>query len=79
MCGKIQCLVPRRLSEHLLPVGGVHIQSLGRGIIASDQGFRQAMGMVDIVITKAALDAQTSLIRGAIDAFDMFNFAILDL
>jgi len=37
------------------------------------------MGMVDIIITKAALDAQTSLIRGAIDAVDMFNFAILDL
>ena len=37
------------------------------------------MGMVDIVIAKAALDAQTSLIRGAIDAFDMFYFAIFDL
>ena len=34
--------------------------------------------MVDIVITKAALYAQTSLIRGAIDAFGMFYFAIFD-
>ena len=76
--GKIQRLVPLRLTEEFLPVGGVHIQPLGRCIITADQGFGQAVIMVDVVKPKPAFHAQPTLVRRAINSFDVFYFAVFD-
>ena len=75
---KVQGLIPRCLAKELLPIVRVHVKALGRGIFATDQRLCQAMLMVDIIIAKAPFDAQTPLIRGAIDAFDILDFVVFD-
>mmetsp|Transcript_22998 Transcript_22998/g.38834 ORF Transcript_22998/g.38834 Transcript_22998/m.38834 type:complete len:682 (+) Transcript_22998:1800-3845(+) len=77
--GKVQRLIPGRLAEMGVPVAGIHVQPLGRGILAPDQRLGQAVVMVDIIKAKAALDAKPPLVRRAIDAFDIFDAAVLHL
>ena len=60
-------------------VGGIDVQALGGRIIAPDQGFGQAVRVVDIVKAKAALDAKAAFVGGAVDALDIFDLAVFHL
>ena len=76
---KIQRLVPSCLTENTAPIPGVNIQTLGGCIVAPDQRFGQTVIVVDIIVAKAAFDAQTALICGTIDALNILHLAIFDL
>ena len=76
---KIQRLIPSCLAENTAPISGINIQTLGRCILATDQRFGQAVIVVDIVVAKAAFDAQTALVCRTIDALNILHLAIFDL
>ena len=75
-----QGLVPARLAEHRPPVTGPiqRLPVLGRARLA-DQRHRQALGMVGIVETEPALDAQPTLVGRAVAAVHSDDALVLDL
>ena len=76
---KIQRLFPRRFAKVGLPITGVYVQPLGGRVLAPDQGFGQAMIMVDVIKTKAPFDTQPTLVCRPIDAFNIFDLPVLHL
>ena len=78
-CCDCHSFFPTGLTEMGQNVAGIDIQSLWRCVLASDQRFRQAMLMMDVVKAKAPLDAKPTFVGRAIDAFDIFDLSVLDL
>ena len=76
---KIQRLIPSCLAENTAPIPGINIQTLGGCIVATDQRFGQTVIVVDVVVTKATLNAQTALVCRTIDALNILHLAIFDL
>ena len=76
---KIQRLIPSCLTKNTAPIPRVNIQTLGGCIVATDQRFGQTVIVVDVVVTKATLNAQTALVCRTIDALNILHLAIFDL
>ena len=77
--GYLQCLVPCRLAEVGLPVAGVDVQTLGRRIIAADQGPGQAVFVVDIVKPETPFDTKPPFVGRTVDTLDKLDLVVLDL
>src|SRR6056297_2500028 len=76
---QVERLVPLRLAEEFVPVAGIDIEALWRSVLAADKRLGQAVRVVDIVVAKAPLDAESPLVGRAIDALDILYLAVLDL
>ena len=74
-----QRLVPICLAKMRQDVPGIDIEPLCRRVVATNQGLRQPMRMVNVVKAEAALDAKAVLVGGTVGAFDMKNSVILHL
>src|SRR6056297_3326754 len=76
---QVERLVPLRLAEEFVPVAGIDIEALWRGVLAPDERLGQAVRVVDIVVAEPPLDTQPPLVGRAIDALDILYLAVLDL
>ena len=76
---KIQCLLPAGFTEDIAPISWINVEPLGWRILSADEGFGQAVVVLDIVKSKPTFDAEAPLICGAIDPFDIFNAIPFDL
>ena len=78
-CGKRHRFIPARLAKELVPVVWVYIETLRRSVFAADKRFCQAVRVMNVVKSKAALHTKPALVGRPVNAFNIFDLAIFDL
>ena len=77
--GEIERLFPGGFAEVFVPIARVYVEAFGGSILTADERFGQAVLVVDVVIAKAAFDAEAAFVGGAIDALNVFHLVVFDL
>ena len=78
--GQIERLFPARFAEHIAPVFRVHIEVGGFGHTGlADQRLGEALFVMRVIETIAALHAQTLMVRGTIAPVDADDLVVLDV